>query len=193
MSRAFTIANAATHCPEGRPVANLRRLSGEEGAALLEYAIIFILFMTLLFGIMGMGAMLYSYHFVSSVARDATRWAAVNGATCGTALGGDSSCNGTAPMNNGPASESDIEAYVTSHTPLGIQSNQITTTPTWPLQSGGPTICGAGVTGLSAVAIKNYPGCTVEVEVSYNYTFIFPLISTKSLKLSSTSEMIIAH
>jgi len=79
MSRTFTIANAATHCPEERPVAKLRRLRREEGAALLEYAIIFILMMTLLFGIMGMGQMLYSYHFVSSVARDATRWAAVTG------------------------------------------------------------------------------------------------------------------
>jgi|HubBroStandDraft_6_1064221.scaffolds.fasta_scaffold07518_8 Flp pilus assembly protein TadG len=193
MSRTFTFANTATHCPGGRRVANLGLLRGEEGAALLEYALIFILFMMLLFGIMGMGQMLYSYHFVSSVARDATRWAAVNGATCGTALGGDSSCNGTAPMNSGPASESDIQTYVTNHTPLGIQSSQITTTPTWPVQAGGPTICSAGVTGLSAVAVKNYPGCTVEVEVSYNYTFTFPLISTKSLKLSSTSEMIIAH
>jgi Flp pilus assembly protein TadG len=192
MSRAFTIANAATHCPEGRTVANLRRLRGEEGAALLEYAMVFILLMTLLFGVMGMGEMLYSYHFVSSVARDATRWAAVNGATCGTALGGDSSCNGTAPMNNGPASESDIQTYVTNHTPLGIQSSQITTTPTWPVQAGGPTICSAKVNGLGG-PYKNYPGCTVEVQVRYNYTFIFPLIRTTPLTLSSTSEMIIAH
>ena len=191
MSRTLTIANAATRNSEGRTDPNLRQLRGEEGAALLEYALIFILFMTLLFGIMGMGQMLYSYHFVSSVARDATRWAAVNGATCGTALGGDSSCNGTAPMNNGPASTSDIQTYVTNHTPLGIQSSQITTTPTWPVQTGGPTICSAAVAG--AGPYPNYPGCTVEVQVSYKYTFVFPLIRTTPLTLSSTSEMIIAH
>jgi Flp pilus assembly protein TadG len=174
MSRTFTFANAATRCTEGRPVANLRRLRGEEGAALLEYALIFILFMTLLFGIMGMGEMLYSYHFVSSVARDATRWAAVNGSTCNS----DGSCTA-------PATASDVQTYVTNHTPLGIQSSQVTTKPTWnPPGSNGPTTC---------ATTDNLPGCTVEVEVSYNYTFIFPLISTKPLKLSSTSEMIIAH
>jgi len=192
MSRAFTFANAATHCLEGRPGANLRRLRKEEGAALLEYAIIFILFMTLLFGIMGVGEMLYSYHFVSSVARDATRWAAVNGYTCQAPPIGDNSCNGTAPMNNGPAALSDVKTYVTNHTPLGIDSSQVTTNATWnPAGSNGPTICSAAVNGLGPY--NNYPGCTVEVEVSYKYTFIFPLISTKSLKLSSTSEMIIAH
>jgi Flp pilus assembly protein TadG len=174
MSRTFTFANAATHCPEGRTGANLRRLRKEEGAALLEYAIIFILFMTLLFGIMGMGEMLYSYHFVSSVARDATRWAAVNGSTCSS----DGSCTA-------PATSSDVKTYVTNHTPLGIDTGQITTTPTWnPAGSNGPTTC---------ATTNNAPGCTVEVQVSYKYTFIFPLIRTTPLTLSSASEMIIAH
>jgi Flp pilus assembly protein TadG len=174
MSRTFTFANAATHCPEGRTGAKPRRLRGEEGAALLEYALIFILFMMLLFGIMGMGQMLYSYHFVSSVARDATRWAAVNGSTCNS----DGSC--TAPAQPG-----DVKTYVTNHTPLGIDSSQVTTTPTWnPAGSNGPTAC---------ATTDNLPGCTVEVKVSYKYTFVFPLIRTTPLTLSSTSEMIIAH
>jgi Flp pilus assembly protein TadG len=183
MSRIFAIVNAPTRFRAGWAVANLRRLRREEGAALLEYAIIFILMMTLLFGIMGMGQMLYSYHFVSSVARDATRWAAVNGYTCNS----DGSCTA-------PATGPDVKTYVTNHTPLGIDSSQVTTTPNWnPAGSNGPTICSAGVKGISAVKIDNYPGCTVQVQVSYNYTFVFPLIRTKPLPLSSTSEMIIAH
>ncbi len=66
------------------------RLAGESGSALIEYAIAFIAFMLLMFGITGFGHALYAYHFVSNVARDASRWAAVNGATCGS----DNSCNG---------------------------------------------------------------------------------------------------
>jgi Flp pilus assembly protein TadG len=162
-----------------------RLLKEESGSALLEFAIICILLLMLMFGIAGMGQMLYAYHFVSSVARDASRWAAVNGYTCQAPPIGDNSCNGTAPMNNGPAVQADVAAFVTNHTPQGIDSTQVKTTATWnPAGSNGPPVC---------ATTNNAPGCTVEVQVSYKYTFIFPLISTTPLNLSSTSEMIIAH
>ena len=79
-----------------RPV--LARLAGESGSGLIEYAIAFIAFMMLMFGITGFGHALYAYTFVSNVARDASRWAAVNGSTCGS----DNSCNGAGIMNNKP-------------------------------------------------------------------------------------------
>lgn len=129
-----------------------------------------------------MGQMLYGYHFVSSVARDATRWAAVNGHNCTN----DGSCTA-------PALDTDVKTYVTNHTPLGIDSSQVTTTPTWnPAGSNGPPICTTADPTFGG-PFSNYPGCTVEVQVSYKYTFIFPLIRTTPLTLSSTSEMIIAH
>ena len=45
---------------------------------------------------------------------------------------------------------------------------------------------------------ENDPGCTVEVNVSYKFSFIFPLVykpfsSTGTITLSSTSEMVIVH
>jgi Flp pilus assembly protein TadG len=149
----------------------LARLTGECGQNLVEYALMFIVFLTLLFGIAGFGDALYVYHFVSNEARDATRWAAVNGSTCNS----DLSCNGVAEMNNGPASGPNITTYVTNHTPGGIDPGQITVTSTWI-----PAGC-------------NTPGCTVEVQVSYNFHFILPLISTATFPLSSTSEMVIVH
>lgn len=146
----------------------------EEGSGLVEYAIIFILLMMLLFGIAGFGHALYAYHFVSNTAREATRWAAVNGSTCAN----DGSCTA-------PATPADIQTFVTNHTPPGIDSSQIQVTPIWnPAGSYGPSTCST---------INNGPGCTVEVTVSYNFHFIFPLISTSALPLSSTSEMVIAH
>jgi len=150
-----------------RPV--FARFAGESGSNLVEYAILFIAFMMLMFGITGFGHALYAYHFVSNVARDASRWAAVNGSTCGS----DSSCNGVGGMNNGPALASDVTNYVTNHTPLGIDPAQITVTSTW--------------------IPDNKPGSTVEVQVQYNFNFIFPLIRTSALPLTSTSETMVIH
>jgi len=146
------------------------RLKREDGAGLLEYAFIFIPFMTILFGICGFGVALYDYHFVSYAAREATRWAAVNGHTCAS----DSSCTA-------PATAADIQNYVVQITPSGINPNNLTVTASWPSTNG---IC---------ATVSNAPGCTVQVQVSYTYTFILPLIHINPLQLSSTSEMLISH
>jgi Flp pilus assembly protein TadG len=163
----------------------LGKLKGAEGNNLVEYALVFMIFISLLLGIVDFSRALYTYHFLSSVARDATRWAAVNGATCGAPSpsnpSGDNSCNGVGGMNNGPASLSDIQTYVTNHTPPGIDPTQITVLPpTWP---------GTG----AACAVANSPGCPVEVTVNYPFTFVVPFISTAPLTLTSSSEMTILH
>jgi len=182
-----------------RDATGLRRLRGEEGSGLVEYALIFILFVTMLLGIMDFCRMLYAYHFVSNAAREATRWASVNGSTCQD----DSSCNGTSPMNSGPASLTDVQSYVNAlAVPAGINTSSgcgstgnsscLTTTPTWnPAGSNGPTICSTAVNGSGPT--PNYPGCTVDVQVSYSFNFLFPLVHISPVTLSSTSEMVIVH
>jgi len=167
----------------------LRCLNGEDGVNLLEYAFIAILSMLLILGIMDFGRMLYTYHYLSNTAREASRWAAVNGSTCHD----DLTCTA-------PAADTDVATYVTQITPPGINSNNppLTTTTTWPVQANGPQTCTVGAGGaLSCTAVcattQNAPGCTVEVQVSYNFTFLFPLIRSSALTLSSTSQMVIAH
>src|SRR6185437_3205019 len=157
----------------------------ERGSTLVEFALVFILLMSMLLGIAGFGHALYAYHFVSNAAREATRWAAVNSANCAA----DNSCNGTAPMNNGPATEADVENYVKSITPPGITPSNMTV-----------TACGTSDTGKCAdstpaacATTPNAPGCTVKVQISYQFNFIFPLLPTNPLTLSSSSEMVIAH
>jgi Flp pilus assembly protein TadG len=193
-----------------RTATGFRRLTGEEGSGLVEYALIFLLFMTMILGIMDFCRMLYAYHFVSSAAREATRWAAVNGSTCnGDAIGGSGGGPGscTAPMTctSGSCSTctsgcssaalADIQDYVQMlATPAGINTSSgcgstgnsacLTTTPTWPVQTNGPTACST---------TANSPGCTVEVQVSYTFNFLFPLVHISPVTLSSTSEMVIAH
>jgi Flp pilus assembly protein TadG len=165
-------------------VPGLLKLKGDDGNNLIEYAIVFMFFISMLLGIVDFSRALYSYHFLSNAAREATRWAAVNGAACGAQSpsnpAGDNSCNGVGGMNNGPASESDIQTYVTNITPPGVDSTKLTTTATWP---GTGTACN----------VANNPGCPVEVQVSYNFTFVVPFIRTTPLNLSSTSQMIILH
>ena len=95
-------------------------------------------------------------------------------------------------MNNGPATKADIQTYVTNLTPPGIDSTKVTATTTWcPTGANCPTTC-------STPGPANNPGCTVEVKVSYTFSFLFPLVykafsSTGTITLSSTSEMIIVH
>jgi Flp pilus assembly protein TadG len=166
--------------------AGLRRLKREDGSTLVEFAFVFMILITMILGIMEFSRALYAYHFVSSAARQATRWAAVNGHDCGD----DSSCNGTGGMNNGPASDADIKNYVTSHATAGIDAGQITVNPDdepfWLVNADSPTFC-------SVASTQNSPGCTVQVQVSYNFNFLVPFIRSSAITLSSTSQMTISH
>lgn len=184
----------------------LRDRRKETGGAIVEYAFGVTIFLSLVFGIGGFGHALYAYHFVNNEAKEGARWASVNGYTCGA----DSSCNGTAPMNNGPASSTDVNTYVINHIPPGIDSTKITTSAcgvsdTSACADSTPDICtqGVAITGVTGSPFPNYPSCTVKVQVAYALTFIFPLLPTNTTTtapcqkpgfcISSTSEMVIAH
>ena len=184
--RRHTHINRDAGVSNGSLPPNWRKLLGENGNNLVEYALVFLLFISMLLGIIDFSRVLYSYHFLSNAARDATRWAAVNGATCGAPSpsnpAGDNSCNGVGGMNNGPASPADIQNYVTNITPPGVDRSKLTTTASWP---------GTGLAACSTT--NNAPGCPVDVQVSYNFTFVVPFIRSTPLTLSSSSEMIIVH
>jgi Flp pilus assembly protein TadG len=164
--------------------AGLRQLKDDSGSGMVEYAIVFVLLMTMILGMIDFGRALYSYHFLSNVTREATRWAAVNGADCGAPPAGDNSCNGQGYMNNGTASNTNIQTYVTNHTPPGIDTTKITTTVTWPINTDSPAVCST---------TPKSPGCTVQVQTSYVFSFLFPWVHKGTLTMSSTSDMIIAH
>ena len=147
----------------------MNALRKDDGVELVEVAFVLLILMMLLFGITGFAHAFYSYHFLSNEAREATRWASVNGSACAT----DGSCFA-------PATEDDIQALVLSHTPPRINTDLIKVSVTWPGSAG---IC----------TVKNAPGCPVRVQVSYDFNFIFPLIRLAALPMSSTSEMTIVH
>jgi Flp pilus assembly protein TadG len=160
------------------PAQCLRKLKGEDGNSLIEYAIVFMFLMSVLLGIVDFSRALYTYHFLSNAAREATRYAAVRGSTCND----DLSCSAATP-DTGPAALGNtvIQDYVKTIVPPGVNPNSpdLITTPTWP----GPGAC----------ADHNTPGCPVEVTVSYQFKFVVPFIRTAPLTLSSSSQMIIVH
>jgi Flp pilus assembly protein TadG len=163
------------------PVPGLRKLMGEDGNNLIEYALVFMFFMSMVLGIVDFSRALYTYHFLSNVAREATRYASVRGSTCNN----DSSCSAATP-DTGPAAPGNkvVQDYVATIVPPGIDSSKVTVQPNWPVQANSPTICNTTI---------NAPGCTVEVQVSYKFTFVVPFIRNTPLPLSSSSEMIIVH
>ena len=91
----------------------------------------------------------------------------------------------------------DITGYVTSHVQAGIDASQITVNPGgesfWPVNADSPAVCSTAIAGITRSPYPNYPGCTVQVQVSYNFNFLIPFIRRSAITLSSTSQMIISH
>lgn len=176
-----------------------RSFTGERGSALVEFALICILFFTMILGIIDFSRALYAYSFVSNAAREATRFAVVNGSTCGNDVA-PGSCTAPVSCSSGTcstctsgctsASASDIQNYVVMLAPPGIDTTSsgcggspcLTTTATWP--GNGTTACPAN---------SNAPPCPVQVQVQYQFNFLYPMIRATSITMTSTSQMIISH
>lgn len=163
----------------------------QRGTTLLEFALVIILFLTMFFGIIDFARALYTYHFVTNAAREATRFAIVRGSSCSAPL---------VPCN---AQQPDILTFVQGITPSGIKSANVAVNPSWP--GIGP---GTGANGgcNTTNGQSNNPGCLVQVQVTYPFNFIFPFMPsgscmvgsgsqavTANICMSSTSEMVISQ
>jgi Flp pilus assembly protein TadG len=157
------------------------RKSGERGGTLVEFAIAMVITLVLMFAMIDFARALYSFHFISEAAREGTRFASVRGADCSASAG---------PC---PAQPADIVTFVQQLVPQGIDSTQVTITPNWPNPNNLP-MCGNPP--------QDYPGCTVQVTVAYNFNFIFPFnfynlppisFAASTITMSSTSQMVISR
>jgi Flp pilus assembly protein TadG len=143
-----------------------RTLRAEAGASIVEFALASIILFALVFGVMAICFALYSYNVVSEAAREATRYAIVRGSACKSFA---SAC---------PAIQGDIQTYVQG---LGFPlintnapSPALTAVASWP--NGN----------------KN-PGNPVQVTVTYTFPLGIPFMPSRSLNMSSTSQMIISQ
>jgi Flp pilus assembly protein TadG len=153
----------------------------QRGASMVEFAISASALLLIMFGILELGRVMYTYHTVSNAARLGSRWAMVRGSAC-TQL---DHCNATS---------SDIQNYVLSVVPMvdassttapGCSSAGLCVNATWSSSTDPGVDCGN--TGT------NDPGHLVCVTVSYPFNFAIPFVSTTALTLSSTSKMVISN
>lgn len=139
----------------------------ERGSTTVEFAIVSIVTLLLLFAIIDFGRALYAYHLVTNAARIATRYAIVRGSTCGVG------CTVTS---------NDIQTYIRGMSP-GIDPSAMNVSATW----------SADVPSGCSTAPFQGPGCIVSVNVAYTFAFITPLLPAIALPMSSTSKMSIAQ
>lgn len=139
----------------------------ERGSALVEFALASVVALTLIFGVIECGRLLFEYHTVSNAARLGSRYAIVHGSDCSATL---STCQ--------TASATDIANYVAGLSP-GINPNNVTTN--W---VNGSACAGTPFMGA---------GCNVTVTVTYNFTSVIPLLNLKTIALTSSSTMVIAQ
>src|ERR1700739_1050934 len=111
------------------PVSGLRKLKGEGGNNLIEFALVFMFFMSMMLGFVDFSRALYTYHFLSNAAREATRYASARGSTCND----DLSCSAATP-DTGPAAPGNtvIQDYVKTIVPPGVNPTDLTTFPSCP-------------------------------------------------------------
>jgi Flp pilus assembly protein TadG len=150
-----------------------RSPGGERDSASVEFAVTAsVLFLTLI-GLMKICLAIYSYHYVSEAAREGARFAMVRGSAC---TGFTSAC---------PAASSDVQTYVRNLGYPGIVSTNMTVTTTW---AAYPT--GSPCTPSSTC---NNPGNLAKVKASYSYPLSIPWGPTRTLTMTSTSEMVISQ
>jgi len=149
------------------------RRHSERGSTLPEMAIALVAVLLLIFGIIDFGRAMYTYGFVSYLARQGARWAVVRGSTSCT------NSNNELPDCN--ASEAEVQSYVQSLSEGATVATGFTVNVTYP--SCPPDVASG----------TNAPGCTVAVEVTYPFKFIMGLLPKEQLDISSTSTMVISQ
>ena len=147
----------------------------DSGSALVEFAFCSVILLTLTFGILASCMALYSYHFISHAAREGTRYAIVRGSSCST--------NGNFTSDCPVASSAAIQTYLRSLALPGIPSSYLTSTTTWSVD---------GTHWSSTPTNYNAPGDIVKVTVNYSLPVSVPFVSSRTLSMSSTAQMIIA-
>ncbi|HZO81743.1 MAG TPA: TadE/TadG family type IV pilus assembly protein [Candidatus Binataceae bacterium] len=141
-----------------------RRGGGARGQAAVEFALVALPCLTLLFAVTSFGYALYTYSFVSSAARNAVRYAIVHGS-----------------HSLSPATSTAITNYVKNQL-QGLSASDLSVTSCWNPQSG---TC-PGPSG------NNDPGKVVSVTVTYNFQPLFGMPAV-TLPLTSSSQMVIAY
>ena len=97
-----------------KTLANMWRTRWNRGATMVEFAMTATVCFTLLFGVMEMSSAVYSYHMVSTAAREGVRYAIVH-----------------SPTSANPATTDQIQDYAKTYA-SGLDVSQLTVTASFP-------------------------------------------------------------
>jgi Flp pilus assembly protein TadG len=148
------------------------RRGRQRGSAIVEQAIALPVMILLMFGVIDMSRALYAYHYVSYIAREATRMASVRGV----------------PPTGAPVDNAMVTAFVKDVPGMGLDSTKFTTDTQFLRPPSGTPLCPAA--GNNPVNRK--PGCIVQVTVNYQFKFVVPFMPA-GFTMSSESQMIITQ
>lgn len=187
-SRTPAAASRVVPARHGVFAGRLKQLAGEEGGSLVEIALASSIVLALLFGIFEVSMALYSYHFISEAAREASRFAMVRGSQC-TPNFSSAYCSPTDGQTTG-ADGGDVSNFVKS---LGYPfANKLTTSTTWLTASqdgsGNDTWTSCG----NLPSCKT-PGNLVQVTVSYPFPLNVPFLKPITINMASKSSMVISQ
>ncbi len=149
---------------------------GEDGSALVEFALSSAILFVVLFGIIGGCLALYTFNFVSDAAREATRWAVVRGGSCTL-------------VDHCPAASADVQNYIRGLGYPGMTASNLTATTSWLSASATAPTTWTSCVGSGC----NIPGNAVQVQVTYIVPFDVPWWKTTSISISSKSQMVISN
>ena len=149
--------------------------SREKGSALVETAISLVVFFAMLIGIMQLAMVVYYYHTINEVAREATRWASVRGS---------GSCATPQTVTNCNANATTIKDHVSGLGFAQIASSDVTVA--W---------CNAPVGGIvdNTCSQTNAPGNLVKITVTSSKPLVLPMINSFTMNMTSTSKMLISQ
>jgi Flp pilus assembly protein TadG len=137
--------------------------ASEEGSTLIEFALTFSVLLTLIFCVMEICLVFYSYDMISDCAREGTRYAMVRGASCP---------NVTTPTCEVTASQ--VNSFVSAIKTPNLGNGTMTPVTTYP--DGNESV-----------------GSRVQVKVTYVFPIKMPFVPKNSLTMSSTSVMYIVQ
>lgn len=140
-------------------------ISGDQGQTLLESALSIGLLLSMVFGVIMGGYLLYTYHYLSYAARLGSRYAIVRGSACNNSNGMPDCPNVTSAQ---------IQTYVISNRFPGLDPTQMAVASTWPKGTDNP-------------------GDTVNVTVQYPFPFYVPFVNQGTVTMQSTSQMVISQ
>jgi Flp pilus assembly protein TadG len=91
----------------------MRNKRRQRGAAALEFGLAFVVFLSVVYGVMEFGRIVSSYNILSAAVREGVRYAVVHGGKSGS-----------------PATAADIQSVVRRWT-VGLDSSSVAVTATW--------------------------------------------------------------